>query len=101
MKHGATFPINQFLYLLANAVPDATVSRPRRVRISSQMRSFLDPDAVGSPPRCAKKHRPWNTRNNAANINCRSKETLTKKTSEECRFKSDKTLFEDEDSRPF
>ena len=31
--------------------------RPRRVRISSQMRSFLDPDAIVSPPRCAKKHR--------------------------------------------
>lgn len=46
MKHGATSPINQFLYLLENAVPDATVSRPRRVRISSQMRSFLDPDAI-------------------------------------------------------
>ena len=48
MKHGATSPINQFLYLLANAVPDATVSRPRRVRISTQMQSSFLPDALKS-----------------------------------------------------
>ena len=54
MKHGATLPINQFLYLLANAVPDATVSRPRCDRISPQTRSYLLPDAFVSPPRCGR-----------------------------------------------
>ena len=32
--------------------------RPRRGRFSSQMRSSLVQDAVVSPPRCAKKHKP-------------------------------------------
>lgn len=37
----------------ANVVPDSNVSRPRRSRIFSQMRSCLLPDAVVSPPRCS------------------------------------------------
>ena len=44
-------------------VPNKSISifvserRPRCDRISPQTRSYLDPDAIVSPPRCAKKHR--------------------------------------------
>ena len=37
--------------LSANAVPDSSVSYPRRDRLSSQTRSSLVPDANASPPR--------------------------------------------------
>ena len=37
--------------------PDAPVSAPRRIRISSQLRPCLGADALVSPPRCAEKNR--------------------------------------------
>ena len=43
------------LCLSANAVPDASVSRPRFDRGSSQMRSYHVPDSVVPRPRCADK----------------------------------------------
>ena len=49
---------DQIPYLLANAVPDAVVSRPRRDRTSSQIRSCLVPDSLVPRPRFAKKQRP-------------------------------------------
>lgn len=44
----------------ANAVPDSNVSRPRRSRIFSQMRSCLLPDAVVSRPVFDNKYGGWN-----------------------------------------
>lgn len=37
--------------------PDAPVSAPRRIRVSSQLRPCLGADALVSPPRCAEKNR--------------------------------------------
>ena len=41
----------------ANAVPEAIISRPRNVRVTSQRRSRHVPEAVASAPRFADRHR--------------------------------------------
>ena len=43
------------LCLSANTVPDSVVSRPRRGRTTSQIRSYHGPDSVVPQPRCVDK----------------------------------------------
>ena len=54
LTSGKTLLPLQPLCLLANAIPCAFVSAPRRVRLCSQTRSPLLPDAFVSAPRCVR-----------------------------------------------